>query len=287
MIRYVIVTPVRDEQEFLPFTYESVVRQTLRPLEWVIVNDGSKDWTGELIDCYSRKHNWIHAVHRSDRGSRRWGGGIIEAFYEGFYALTHRDWEFMAKLDGDLSFEPDYFASLFERCAQNPNLGICGGMLYHFENGRMTVERHPLFHVRGGVKTYRRACWDALEGLWIGPGSDTLDEVKAQMLGWNTRSFPDLQLQHHRATGSSWGRWGGMVKNGKTDYVCGYHPLFMAAKAVTRLIERPYVLGSLALVCGYLAAYLHKLPQVDDPGLIRYLRAQQMARLAGRQTIWR
>ena len=134
---------------------------------------------------------------------------------------------------------------------------------------------------------YRRACWDALGELWVGPGSDTVDEVKANMLGWTTRSFSEIQLRHHRFTGASWGRWGGMVKDGKTDYVCGYHPLFLTAKAIRRLVRRPYVLNSVALVYGYLSALLERLPRVDDAELIRYLREQQLARLSGRATIWR
>jgi glycosyltransferase involved in cell wall biosynthesis len=284
--RYVLVTPVRDEETYLPLTVESVVNQTVRPLEWIIVNDGSKDRTGELIDQYAKQYSWIRGVHRQDRGYRKWGAGIIEAFYDGFHALTASGWEFMCKLDGDLSFRPAYFEQMFERFADNPGLGIGGGVLYHIENGKKTIEGHPLFHVRGGVKIYRRSCWDALGGLWVGPGSDTADEVKANMLGWSTRSFPELEMHHHRWTGASFGRWGGLVKNGKTDYVSGYHPLFLVAKAGARLFRPPYLVGSLALVYGYLEAYLQNMPRVDDPNLIKYLRKQQLAKLAGRKTIW-
>ena len=103
--KYVVVTPVRDEEAYLPFTIESMVRQSVRPVEWVIVDDGSRDGTGKIIAEASRQHPWIRGVRREDRGFRKWGAGIIEAFYAGFNALTIRDWEFMAKLDGDLSFE--------------------------------------------------------------------------------------------------------------------------------------------------------------------------------------
>ena len=106
-IKYVIVTPVRDEEKHLPFTIESMLRQTMRPAEWVIVNDGSKDSTGSIIDKYASEYPWIHAVHREDRGFRKAGGGIIEAFYAGYNTLICQDWEYMGKLDGDLSFEPD------------------------------------------------------------------------------------------------------------------------------------------------------------------------------------
>ena len=286
-IKYVVVTPVRDEAKYLPLTIESMVQQTVLPQEWVIVNDGSKDNTGNIIEHAARQYPWIRAVYRQDRGFRKWGGGIIEAFYSGFDTLTCQDWDFMSKLDGDLSFEPDYFEKTFRKLQENHRIGIGGGVLYHEKNGKMVLEDHPLFHVRGGVKIYRRACWEAIGGLWVGPGSDTVDEVKANMLGWTTMSFFDIRMIHHRFTGASWGRWGGLVKDGKIDYVSGYHPLFLTAKSVARLVRRPYVVGSVALMYGYISAYLQDVPRVNDPELIRYLRRQQLARLVGAETIWR
>jgi hypothetical protein len=134
---------------------------------------------------------------------------------------------------------------------------------------------------------YRRACWDALGGLWVGPGSDTVDEVKANMLNWSTKSFMDLQIQHHRWTGAAYGRWGGIVKNGKTDYVSGYHPLFVFAKSMARLLKRPYLISGVGYIYGYFKARLERIPQVDDPELIQYLQRQQLAKLAGRETIWK
>lgn len=284
---YVVVTPVRDEEAYLPLTIQSMVRQTILPMEWIIVDDGSKDATATIIDDAARLYPWIRAVHRSDRGFRKWGAGIIEAFYDGYHALTFKDWEFMSKLDGDLSFEPDYFERTFRKFGEAAKLGIGGGVLYHEDNGQRVLENHPQFHVRGGAKIYRRACWEAIDGLWVGPGSDTVDEVKANMLGWTTNSFFDIHMTHHRFTGASWGRWGGLVKDGKIDYVSGYHPLFLAAKSIRRLVRRPYLLGSYALVYGYISAYLQRIPRVDDPAMIHYLRKQQLARLFGGETIWK
>jgi hypothetical protein len=107
------------------------------------------------------------------------------------------------------------------------------------------------------------------------------------MKGWGSRSFTEIEMQHHRWTGAAYGKWGGIVKNGKTDYVCGYHPLFLCAKAVARLGEKPYVIRSVALVYGYLRARFEGMQQVNDPALIKYLRSQQLARLLGRTTIWK
>jgi poly-beta-1,6-N-acetyl-D-glucosamine synthase len=285
--RFVVITPVRDEEQYLPFSIESMANQTVLPQEWVIVNDGSKDRTGEIIDAAAKRHPWIHPLHREDRGYRKWGAGIIEAFYDGFRALHCQDWEFMCKLDGDLSFPREYFESAFCRFNENPELGIGGGTLYHYENGTKIIEENPRFHVRGGTKIFRRKCWDDIGGLWVGPGSDTVDEVKANMLQWTTMSFADLELLHHRPTGVSFGAWGGLVKDGTIDYVYGSHPLFLFAKSLVRIARRPYLIGSIALVYGYVKAYFKRVPRVDDAELIQYLRSQQIARLLGRETIWK
>jgi biofilm PGA synthesis N-glycosyltransferase PgaC len=285
--RYVVVTPVRDEEEYLHLTVDSILQQKIRPVEYVIVNDGSKDRTGEIIDTYAKQYSWIRAVHRSDRGFRKPGGGIIEAFYAGFHVLEFQDWDFMCKLDGDISFAPTYFEEIFERFRSNPKLGIAGGGLFHMDGAVKITETCPLFHVRGGVKVYRRPCWDAIGGLFVGPGSDAIDEVKGNMLGWSSRSFFELEMHHHRFTGATYGHFGGAVKDGRADYVCGYHPVFMAAKCVARLTRKPYVVGSLAQFYGYASSYWKGVQQVDDPALIRYLRSQQIARLMNRPTIWR
>lgn len=285
--RYVVVTPVRNEECYLSCTIESMLAQTVLPVQWVIVNDGSSDGTQEIIENAVRRHHWIHGVRRPDRGYRKWGAGIIEAFYEGYRALECTDWDYMSKLDGDLSFEPDYFERMFGKFADDPKLGIAGGVLYHNDGGRRVLETHPQFHVRGGVKIYRHQCWEDIDGLWVGPGSDTVDEVKANMLGWTTRSFFDVHMTHHRYTGASWGRWGGLVKDGKIDYVSGYHPLFLIAKAAVRLLRKPYFLNSVALLFGYVSAYIQREPRVNDANVIRYLRKQQLSRLFGGETIWK
>jgi glycosyltransferase involved in cell wall biosynthesis len=285
--RFVVITPVRDEESHLLLTIECMVRQTILPQEWVIVNDGSKDRTGAIIDEAAMQHSWIRAVHRKDRGYRKWGAGIIEAFYDGYNELVCSDWEYMCKLDGDLSFDPDYFQRVLAKIGQDPRIGIGGGVLYHYEGGREVLENHPKFHVRGGVKIFRRACWEAIGVLWVGPGSDTVDEVKANMLGWTTSSFFDIRLIHHRPTGASWGWWSGLVKDGKIDYVTGYHPLFVIVKAIVRVFRPPYLLGALAHTYGYVSAYARQIARVDDANVVRYLRQQQMARLLGRETIWK
>lgn len=285
--RYVAVSPVRDEEAYLKFTIECMIAQTHRPAEWIIVNDGSTDSTGQIIDEYSERYPWIRAIHRSNRGFRKSGGGVVEAFNDGYAALRTTAWDFIVKLDGDVSFEPGYFEKCLKNFDDDSSLGIGGGVICYLENGTKIFEPGPIFHVRGASKIYRRACWDAIGGFWPAPGWDTMDEVKANMLGWSTRSFEDLHLQHHRYTGAADGIWGGLVKNGRANYICGYHPMFMLAKCFRRLWQKPYLIGSIALLYGFLSGYFQGIPQVNDRQTIIYLRRQQLGRLWKRETIWR
>lgn len=285
--RYVVITPVRDEESYLRFTIEAMLQQTVLPQEWVIVDDGSKDHTGEIIDDYAGRYGWIRAVHRKDRGFRKPGGGVVDAFNDGYRALGSNDWDFIAKFDGDLTFESNYFEKCFEEFERDPRLGVGGGVIYCVLNGVKRFEETPIFHVRGATKIYRKECWDAIGGFWPVPGWDTMDEVKANSLGWTSRSFSHLHLLHHRGTGLADGVWRTMVKYGRANYICGYHPLFMVSKCIARLVRRPYVLGSVGLMYGFVSSQVMNVPRIDDPAAIAFLRRQQLRRLLRRQTIWR
>lgn len=286
-ITYVVITPVRDEAKHLEKTILSMLAQTVRPHEWIIVDDGSTDGTGEIADRYARKHSWIKALHRKDRGFRKSGGGVIEAFNAGYAAIATSEWDFLVKFDGDLSFAPTYFEQCLRYFAAEPALGIGGGDVYHDIGGSLVLEKNPRFHVRGATKIYRRACWDAIGGLIQAPGWDTLDEVKANMLGWKTRCFPDLKLIHHKYTGSADGSWGNWVKNGRGAYISGYHPAFVIVKSIRRAFEKPLLIGGLGLLYGFVSSFFLGVPRVEDKALITYLRKQQLNRLLLKESIWK
>ena len=284
---YVVITPVRDEEEHIQSTVESMVCQTVLPREWLIVDDGSQDGTGKIIDEYARQYPWIKAIHRHDRGFRKSGGGVVDAFYDGYRALTSNEWEFLIKFDGDLTFEANYFEKCLEEFDGDGKLGIGGGVICYVTEGKKSFEEAPRFHVRGATKIYRRACWEGIGGLLPAPGWDTLDEMKANSLGWSTRSFPNLHLVHHRTTGAADGLWPTLVKYGRANYICGYHPLFMISKCFVRLARTPYLIGSVGLLYGFVSGYWLKVKRVEDRAAVEYLRHQQINKLLGRETIWR
>jgi biofilm PGA synthesis N-glycosyltransferase PgaC len=284
---YVIVSPVRNEERNLEATIGSVAQQTMLPVRWVIVDDGSTDRTSKILEQAARAHPWVSTVHRPDRGYREPGGGVVAAFYDGYDQLQSADWQFLVKLDGDLLLPADYFEKCLEEFRQYPKLGIGGGALYHIENGARVIESNPRFHVRGATKIYRRECWEAIGGLHKAPGWDTLDEAKAQMLGWSTWTFSEPRGLHLRPTGAADGPWRDAVKNGRANYVSGYHPAFMVLKCIKRLADKPYGVIAAGLLYGFVTSYLKRLPQVNDAALIRYIRLQQIRRLFLTESIWR
>ncbi|MCX7868258.1 MAG: glycosyltransferase family 2 protein [Limisphaera sp.] len=288
MSDYVVITPVRNEAERFPRTIASMLAQTRRPARWVIVDDGSTDGTGQLAEDAAREHDWIRVLHRTDRGRRLPGTGVMEAFHEGCILTADVSWEYLVKLDGDLAFAPDYFARCLEHFEKDPRLGIGGGLVCKRVGERLIVEAadDPAFHVRGATKIYRRACWEQIGGLLPLPGWDTVDELKANMLGWSTRTFPELKVEQLKDTGSADGRWRNWIKNGLANYVACYDPLFMLAKCFRRGLHRPYLMAGLGLGWGYLSGYLRRLPRVEDPSFRRYVRQQQRNLLRGRPSLW-
>jgi glycosyltransferase involved in cell wall biosynthesis len=287
-VSYVIITPARNEGFHLQKTIDSVAAQTVRPQKWIIVDDGSKDDTRLLAQAAARRYDWIGVVQRIDRGRREAGGGVIATFYDGYKLVANHPWQYIVKLDGDLSFGPTYFQECLEQFQKDPQLGIGGGTCCLEINGKAENEfpEDPGYHVRGPTKIYRRECWMDIGGLIQAPGWDGVDEIKANMHGWRTCGFKGITLIHHRPTGAAYGIWTDAVKAGLANYITGYHPVFMLCKCARRLCHKPYGIGSLALWTGFMKGYWRRIPQVADKEMIRYVRRQQWRALTFRSSLW-
>ena len=277
---YVVVTPARDEERTIELTVRSMLAQTIPPLRWVIVDDGSTDRTRELIGRHLASAPWIEVVARGDRGFRALGGGVIDAFNEGLAKVSELPFDFVVKLDADLSFEPEYFENLLKRFDADPKLGMASGKTFLVEDGVRKIEWCPDEHVRGPAKMYRRACFEAIGGLEVRRGWDMIDETRAQMLGWSTRSFIEEPLIHHRPID---GRQANVLRSrfemGALYHFLGYHWLYMLVRSVrSALQDFPRGTGGAALLLGYLRAALTGAPRFDAD-YVAWVRKQQLERL--------
>ncbi len=281
--RYVIISPVRDEEKYLPNTIASMVAQTVKPVEYVLVDDGSTDNTAEIIKAAAEKHPWIRYVRRPDRGERRVGPGVIEAFYDGFQALQTTDYDYIGKMDGDLTFGPRYFEALFEKFERDGYLGAASGKLFlELDNGRLVEERHAKEMVVGGMQFYRRKCFENIDGFVRQVMWDGIAYHRSRMAGWRTTSFrdPELRIFDHRLMGSSHKSvYHGRIRWGWGQYFLGTHPLYILAIGLYRSRERPFLIGGLLIIIGYLKGWLTRANRYEHPGFRRSLHAWQMERL--------
>ena len=278
--RYVVITPVRNEAEYITKTLDSMCHQTIKPVEWIVVNDGSTDETADIVTKYANEHPWIRLMNRTNRGVRQRGKGVVETFYTAYDTITC-DYDFIVKLDGDLSFDPDYFEALFREFSVRPKLGIAGGGVRERLDGENWIMQTTSDHVRGPTKVYRRKCFDEIGGLVPALGWDGIDEWQARFAGWEAQSFLNLKVYHYRVTGAATGSVKARVEQGYGAHYMGYHPLFMLARGIGHSLKQPYIIGGLAMIGGFFWASLRGQEQLPDPDIIRYVRQTQLKQLGG------
>lgn len=283
--QYLVISPCRNEMEFLSKTLDSVIAQSLRPALWVIVDDGSTDETPAILADYAARHDWIRVVPKPDRGHRAVGPGVIEAFYAGLETVSE-DFPYLCKLDLDLDLPPRYFESLIERMEADPRIGTCSGKPYVRRGDQLVSERRGDEMSVGMTKFYRATCFDAIGGFVREVMWDAIDCHKARQLGWKAVSWdhPDLNFEHLRPMGSSeMSIYEGRRRHGRGQWFMGSDPLYYFATCVFRGLEPPYVLGGMAMLQGYLGAWMRGARQLDDPELRAFIRRyQRQALLKGR-----
>jgi glycosyltransferase involved in cell wall biosynthesis len=280
--KIVLISPVRNEDHYLEKTIESMTNQTLTPVEWLIVDDGSTDKTPQILAQAAQQYSWIHVVIKADRGKRSVGPGVVEAFYYGYERLKTQDYDFIGKLDGDLEFKPEYFATLLTYFDKDKYLGSASGKPYLLEDGKLTQERMTDDMVAGQINFYRRQCFEDIGGLVREVHWDGIAFHRARMKGWRTRSInhPDLIFIHQRLMGSSEkGIITGRLRWGRGQYFMGTHPLYIFAIGVYRMWEKPFIIGGICIVIGYFQAMIQKMPRYEDLEFRQSLHAWQMARL--------
>lgn len=281
---YVIVSPVRDEAEYLGRTIDSIVAQQHRPAEWVIVDDGSSDDTPRIAAAAAAEHDWIRVITRPGRASAARGRGkpIVEAFNDGLSAVNTPH-EFVVKMDGDLYVPPHYFDWVARTFEREPRAGIVGGFGLIPDRNEWIPDQLGRHNVAGYIKAYRRACLDDIGGLQASMGWDGIDEYSARARGWATRPLTELVVLHYRRRGARQAWWRARWDEGVGNAFMGYLPSFVVLRAGYRaLVERPPILSGIVLFAGWAWSRLTRRPQVPDAAARAELRREQRARLRRR-----
>ena len=280
--RYLLISPCRDEAKYLRRTLDSVAAQSVPPALWVIVDDGSTDETPSILEEYVRRLTYLRIVRRTNRGCRRVGPGVIEAFYSGMETVCLDDFDYLCKLDMDLDLPAQYFERLMQRMESNPRIGTTSGKpwFFHPRSGALVPEICGDEMSVGMTKFYRVSCFKEIGGFVRQVMWDGIDCHRARMLGWIAESLDDesLRFVHLRPMASSEKNiLKGRKREGYGQYFMGSAFLYILARTISRLPTHPLVIGAVVTLWGYVLSALSGTRRYDDAAFRHFVRRYQYA----------
>lgn len=279
---YVLITPARNEEAFIEKTIESVIHQTVLPVKWMIVDDGSTDRTPEMVSRYLAQHPWIEMVQMPQRRDRNFAAKV-QAFNAGYERVKDLNFDIVGNVDADLSFDANYFEFILNKFREDDNLGVAGTVFKEdgYSSERQSFEGHN--HVAGGCQLFRKRCFEEIGGFIPNEagGVDWIAVTTARMMGWKTKSFREKSFFHHRHLGmAERNLLAAIFSYGEKDYYLGGHPVWELFRVTYRATKRPYLVGGLALGLGYGWAMLRKIKRSISNELMTFHRREQMRKLS-------
>jgi biofilm PGA synthesis N-glycosyltransferase PgaC len=281
-IPYVLITPARNEAAYIEKTIQSLIKQTVLPVKWVIVNDGSTDATSSIVRPYLAENRWIELVDLPVRKERHFAAKVY-AFNAGQERVKGLAYEVIGNVDADTSFDPDHFEFLMNEFQKDPRLGVAG-TIFREQDGYSseTNSFEGQNHVSGQCQIFRRQCFEEIGGYCPhkAGGIDWMAVTTARMMGWRTRSFREKSFFHYRSLGTAErGRLASSFSYGEKDYYLGNHPVWQVFRVAYRMRNKPYLVDGIALGSGYLWALLRRIKRPVSDDLMRFHRKEQMQKL--------
>lgn len=280
-LAYVLVTPAHNEEAFIEKTIQSVIAQTVLPLKWVIVDDGSTDKTREIIGRYLSQNSWMELVELPQRRDRSFAAKVT-AFNAGYEKVKNLRFDVIGNMDADISFGPDHLEFLIRKFAEDPTLGVAGTVFREEGYNSETDSFEGRKHVSGQCQLFRKQCWDEIGGYipHRAGGIDWMAVVTARMKGWKTESFRERYFFHHRHLGTAERSvLASSFSYGEKDYYLGGHPVWEMFRVAYRTTKRPYIVDGLALGLGYCYAFVRRTPRPVSDELMAFHRKEQMEKL--------
>ena len=272
-MKALIITPACNEENHLPELINSMIHQSVLPIEWIIVDDGSTDNTSNVIQKAAVNYSWISYLRKEKTGDRSPGKSVIETFYFGFYNRKNLEYDVVMKLDADLVLPPDYIRTVLAQFKLNDKIGICGGVCVMQEGEKYILEKETnLDHIRGAIKSYKKLCFNEIGGLLKEMGWDTVDEHSARFHGWIVKVMPELKVVHQRSTHQEYGFVKAAFRNGRMLYSIRMDVGLLLTNCFKKIYRKPYLVLGMAMLFGYLRAFFQRDKKIVDPDLGRFIR---------------
>jgi glycosyltransferase involved in cell wall biosynthesis len=272
----VLTTPARNERLGLPALVESMAAQQRKPLLWLIVDDGSDDGSREWLEEAARRLDYLEVVSAPEAADEYLGAHVARIKRWGLeQAIARAEQRGAAPaaagvLDADIELPAQHYAALLTALTENPKLGVVSSVLQARDGDQSALEPFQRADLpRGPTQFFRIECLAAMGGLPPWPSFDSIANVKARALGYETRVLTDVVATHRRETASRYGHAQGYARKGRYAWFLGLHPLLVLARSAAYGHRLPDHAG-FHFLRGYLTSAFGREPRCPDPVVRRH-----------------
>lgn len=213
-MNFLIIIPAHNEENNISYCLESLKRQSFRDFSVIVVNDGSTDRTAQIVSAVCEEDARFELLNLP-ASAHEPGAKVVRTFNKGLKMAENSAFDVLCKFDADIIFPPNYLSEIHRMYTENPKAGMVSGIVkvkksifekalaYDFrdEKKQWTFEDiSSKDHVRGPIKSYRRQCFEAMNGLRPVLGWDNIDVMLARMHGWEVLTVKNLWVKHLRPT---------------------------------------------------------------------------------------
>ena len=275
MRQYILVTPVKDEEKNLPNLIRSVVEQTIKPIVWVIVDDGCTDNSPKIIEDATNRYEWIKSIRLkgSPRDLTVHVAYVIKTGLD--FAIEYLKelrtlYNYIGFLDADMIIlDKDFFKSIIAEFEKDSRLGIASGSIQIMDNGVVKEERRREDTASGGEMVCRRECFEDIEEYPLSYAHESVLRVKAKLKGWEIKRFKNIKIIQTRRTSSAEGLWKGFIIKGKSGHYLNYNPFIVIVKGLKYCLTRQHYKG-IAYLYGYFGSLIQRKEQINDEEIRKY-----------------